>query len=323
MEQRLDTSIIFQPVQPDLREVEKLLSEVSAVPSPQLSAMLSHIFRSGGKRLRPTITLLSGHLFHYQPDVIIPAAAAVEILHTATLVHDDVIDNSPRRRGQATINHLWGNDIAILLGDYLITAAEELAARTNNIKTPELLAQTIMAITRAEIEEDFNHFNLNKTREQYYRQINDKTAALFAAAVTAGAILGKASRDEIIRLQTYARNLGMAFQIMDDILDFTGTEEELGKPVGADLRQGTITLPVILFLEQHPGDDSLQNLCEQHNNVASLNTALQQVATSSAITECSHIAQDYCGRAKQALGTLPDGDYRQALTAITEIVMAH
>ena len=322
MEQRLDTSIVFQPVQPDLRKVEKLLSEVSAVPSPQLSAMLSHIFRSGGKRLRPTITLLSGHLFHYQPDVIIPAAAAVEILHTATLVHDDVIDNSPRRRGQATINHLWGNDIAILLGDYLITAAEELAARTNNIKIPELLAQTIMAITHAEIEEDFNHFNLHKTQEQYYRQINDKTAALFATAVTAGAILGKASSDEIIRLQTYARNLGMAFQIIDDILDFTGTEEKLGKPVGADLRQGTITLPVIVFLKQHNDDDSLQNFCEQHNNVALLKAALQQVAASSAITDCYHIAQDYCTRAKQALDTFPDGDFRRALTAITEMVIA-
>ena len=316
------TEMIFAPVQQELSKVEQLLQEVSAVDSPDLATMLTHVLQSRGKRLRPTITLLAGHLFHYQPRLHLPAAAAVEILHTATLVHDDVIDKSPQRRGQATVNHLWGNDIAILLGDYLITAAEEMATGTGNLSVTRMLAHTIMAITRAEIEEDFNHFNLRKTPEQYYQQISDKTAELFVTAVAAGAVLGEASTENVARLQTYGRNLGMSFQIVDDILDFTSTEAHLGKPVGADLRQGTITLPVILFRAKYPQDKSLPEFVAQCANTELLQRAIQNVASSSAISDCYQAAEGYCARAREALEGLPEGIFREALAAITELVVA-
>lgn len=317
---RLDITTIYQPIKDDLDKVEEILTATGKVDSPQLGGMLSHITASGGKRLRPAITLLAGKLFHYQPRLLIPMAAAVELLHTATLVHDDIIDKSHRRRGRPTANSLWGDDAALLLGDHTFATAWEKAAETGDARMVKLLSRVLMAVSRAEIEEALNSYNRDKTREQYYLQISDKTAALFATAAESGAILGRAAEEDVERLKSYGSNLGMAFQVIDDILDFTGTEESRGKPVGVDLLGGTITLPAILFLERYPAGNPIEYAYNHRDNEDALKQATEAVASSAVISECYDIALDFCSRAQHTLEGLPHNAAGEALRAVADYV---
>ena len=301
----MDTSTIYQPIRGDLDKVEETLRAMGNINSSHTGDMVSHIIRSGGKRLRPAITLLAGKLFHYQPQLLIPMAVAVELLHTGTLVHDDIIDKSNKRRNRPTANSLWGNDAAVLLGDYLLAAAGDKAAETGDVRMIQLLSRTLMTISRGEIEEEFNSYNLGKTKEQYYRQINDKTASLLSIAAESGAILGQAAEEDVKRLRSYGHNMGMAFQVMDDVLDFTETEERRGKPVGADLSMGTITLPVILFLERYPDDSLIKQVCKHRGDQKALKLATEAIAQSPVISDCRDIAHELCSKARHALQGLP------------------
>jgi len=317
---RMDISAIYQPIRGDLDKVEETLSTMSNINSPHTGDMISHIIGSGGKRLRPAITLLAGKLFHYQPRLLIPMAVAVELLHTATLVHDDIIDKSHKRRNRPTANRLWGNDAAVLLGDYLFAAADDKAAETGDVRMVQLLSRTLMTISRGEIEEEFNSCNLGKTKEQYYRQINDKTASLLSIAAESGAILGQAAEEDVKRLRSYGHNMGMAFQVMDDVLDFTETEERRGKPVGADLGMGTITLPAILFLERYPDDNLIKRVCKHRGDQKALKLATEAIAQSPVISDCRDIAHELCSKARHALQGLPLKAARESLANLADYV---
>jgi geranylgeranyl pyrophosphate synthase len=312
---------IYEPVQEDLVRVEDRLRSVGEVDFPQLSKLLDYSLKSGGKRIRPALVLLSGRFYHYDLSRLLPMATAVEILHTATLVHDDVIDNSPVRRGRPTINKAWGEDKAILLGDYLLAKSQELVAETQNWRVIKLFAQTFMTLSSGELAQAVNAFNLEQTRQQYRQRISAKTASLISLATESGAILSQAPEKSVEALKEYGHNLGIAFQIVDDILDFIGTEEEMGKPAGADLAQGTLTLPAMLVLERYPGDNPVTRLFHNEDRRKNIGLAIELVRSSSIPEECYAVASDYCAKACRNLDLQPDSASRRSLIALAEYVV--
>jgi len=258
---------LFETVRDDILLVEDGIKAVADVEYPWLVELLGYIVNSGGKRVRPALTLLAGKLQgDANHDGLIPVATGVELLHTATLVHDDTIDSSSRRRGKPTAASIWGWGIATLAGDYLFSRAAELVSQANSVRADRLFAQTLMALCTGELEESFNSFDPNQTRESYFKRIGNKTASLFAMATESGGIVTNASEEAIGALRTYGYNLGLSFQIVDDIFDFTAGEEELGKPVASDLLQGHLTLPTIILQEQHPDDNPIKDIFEHRTS---------------------------------------------------------
>ena len=316
-------STIYESVQEDLVKVEDRLRLVSKVDFPHLSELLDHSLQSNGKRIRPALTLLSGKFYNYNIDHLLPMATAVEIMHTATLVHDDAIDNSPVRRGRPTINKLWGEEKAVLLGDYLFAEAGALCATTQNLRVIKLFAKTLKTISSGELNQAFYAFNLEQSRPQYFQRVAKKTSALFLMAIESGAALSQAPEESIEILKEYGHNLGIAFQIVDDILDFTGTEEELGKPIGSDLAQGTLTLPAILLLEYYPEENPIKRLFRSRDDQDNLQLAIELIRNSSSIIqECYQVASDYCAKACHNLKLLPDDASRQSLIRLADYIVS-
>ncbi len=317
---------IYRLVQQDLDKVDSQVRSVAEVDSTVLAELSSHVL-SGGKGIRPALTLLSGRFYHYNLDRLLPMATAVELMHTATLVHDDAIDNASVRRGRPTINSLWGEDRAVLLGDYLFAKAGEFAALTGNLRVIRLFAQTLQTISSGELVQTFDAFKLERTLDQYLERISSKTASLFSLATESGAILSQAPEGSVQVLKDYGFNLGIAFQIVDDVLDFIGTEEELGKPIGLDLAQGTLTLPAMLLLERHPEDNPVGELFRnpdmaEGDKKQRIREIIELVSSSSVIEQCYKVASDYAAQACQKLGRLPDNPSRQALEDLAGLVIS-
>jgi len=322
----LQLSQIYQSVQQDLAKVESQINSVTEVDSPGLAELLSYIL-IGGKGIRPVLTLLSGKFYHYNLDLLLPMATAVELMHTATLVHDDAIDSSSFRRGRPTINSIWGEDKAVLLGDYLFAKAGEFAALTGNLRVIRLFAQTLQIITSGELKQTFDAFNLEQTRDRYFERISGKTASLFSLATVSGAILSQAPEESVQVLKEYGYNLGIAFQVVDDVLDFVGTEEELGKPIGSDLAQGTLTLPAMLLLERYPEDNPVTELFNnqdmpEEDKQKKITQAIDLVRNSSIVKQCYQVASDYCAKARHKLELLPDSPSRRTLAELTDFVVS-
>ena len=319
----MQLSEIYEPVQEDLIEVRHRLQALvrsEGASFADLHQMLASLL-PGGKVIRPTLTLLSGRLFNPSLGTLLPMAVSVELLHIATLVHDDAVDKSLVRRHKPTIYKLWGGEKAVLLGDFLFAKAGELAAATGSIRAVILFAQTLETISRGELRQSFDAFKLGQSRDDYIYRISCKTASLFSLAAKSGAILSQASEDEIKALDEYAHNLGIAFQIVDDILDFIGTEQEMGKPIGSDLAQGTLTLPSMLILERYPEDNPVKRLFQDRNNKGDIKLAIEQVCNSSITEECYQIALEYSLKACRSLDLLPDNASRQALTKLADFVV--
>ncbi len=317
----MQLSGIYEPIREDLTKVEKELGAVSKVSFPWLAELLDHSLSGGGKGIRPALTLLSGKLYHYNLSTLLPMATAVEILHVATLVHDDAIDKAAVRRGKPTLYRVWGEDKAVLLGDYLFAKAGELTATTKNLRVIRLFAQTLRTISTGELAQAFNAFNLKQTYEHYIQRNSYKTAALFNLATESGGVLSKAPKASIRILNEYGHNLGIAFQIVDDVLDFVGTEEELGKPTGSDLAQGTLTLPTMLLLERYPEDNPVKRLFQNRDRKENIKLAIELVRNSSIIDECYRIAADFCAKANRNLNLLPDNASRRALIELADYVV--
>ncbi len=316
----MELSTIYEPVQEDLGKVEDKLRSVSRNNFPHLSELLEYSLKGNGKRIRPALTLLSGKFCDYNLDYLLPMATAVEIMHTATLVHDDAIDNSLVRRGKSTVNKLWGTEEAVLLGDYLFAEAGALTASTHNLRAIKLFAETLKTISGGELNQAFNAFNLEQSRSQYFQRVASKTASLFSMATETGAVLSQAPEETIQILIEYGYNLGIAFQIVDDILDFVGTEEELGKPTGSDLTQGTLTLPSILFLERYPRDNPVKRLFKNRNKQDEIKLAIELVRNSPIIQECYQIASEYSAKGCCNLKQLPGSSSRQSLINLADYI---
>jgi geranylgeranyl pyrophosphate synthase len=321
MKIRLTLDRIYKPVQHDLQTVDALIKSVSNVEYHHLSELLNYSLKDGGKKIRPALVLLSGKFYNFNLDTLIPMAAAVELLHTATLIHDDAIDQSPVRRGRPTVNIAWNDDQAILLGDYLFAKAEELTTRTGNIRVIRLSAETLEILTTGELNQEFNAFNANQKYDEYIARIAAKTASLIQTTTESGAILSGAPENAINSLKIYGYNLGIAFQIVDDILDFTGTEKELGKPVGSDLSQGTLTLPAILLLQHYSKDNPVQRYFADPQQKELVGKAVDMLKNSPIIDECYKAALEYHRVARQELLKLPDSDGRRALLELADFVV--
>jgi octaprenyl-diphosphate synthase len=313
-------AISYGSVQRDLPLVEDALGALREVDFAPLAQMMDVVLSGGGKRLRPALALLAGKFGCYDLERLVPLAASIELLHTATLVHDDVIDNAATRRGRPTVNSLFRNTTTIMVGDYMFAHAADFVARTGNIRVIRLFSQALMAITRGEIRQDMAAFDARQNVEHYLQRISGKTASLFAAACEGGAVVTGAEEDHVQALREYGHSLGMAFQIVDDILDFMGDEREMGKPVGSDLMQGTLTLPSLLLMERHPQDNPVRKLFSQRRQDY-LNQAVEMIRSSDIAQESYGIAADFGHRAESALAILPDSEARATLRDIMHYVL--
>lgn len=312
---------LYGPVQADLQQVEDVLDRLTHLDDfPGLEKMLQVVLAAGGKRLRPGIALLAGTFGNYRVDLLVPLASAIELLHTATLVHDDVIDKADTRRGHPTASSVWDNGPAVMLGDYMFAHAAELVAMTGNIRVIRLFAATLMKLASGEINQDLSAYDSRETLKNYFTRIGGKTAALFSAAGEGGAIVVEADENHVLALRDYSYNLGMAFQIVDDILDFIGDEAEMGKPVGSDLMQGTLTLPSLLLVERQPSDNAVTRLFESPQNGA-LEAAIAAVRDSDIIEESQVIARRFRDQAEAALQPLPATEARDTLVELLDYVL--
>jgi geranylgeranyl pyrophosphate synthase len=328
----------------DLKKVEQKMRSMGEGAYEPLAQAFLQLLGSGGKRLRPALALAAYNLLRWpaqaaesgllggeESDRVIALAAAVETLHNATLVHDDLIDNALVRRGSTTLNAVWDKGATVLAGDYLFARAAGFAAETGNIRVVELFADTLRIICEGELRQHFSSRQWEQPRDSYYVRIFAKTASLFASATRSGAILAGASQAEEEALYEYGRTLGMAFQIVDDILDYTGDEFAMGKPVGSDLRQGIVTLPFFYYLQAHPKPAqviskltgwSSSAYAADGGNAASVDEVVTQVRASEAISQALAEARDFAGQAKASLALFPGSPIRQALQELPEFVVS-
>lgn len=316
--------VILALVEPGLERLESSLARLAETDDAILAPMLSAVLPGSGKRLRPALALLIGRLgdgSQPDPEALNQMAVGVELLHTASLVHDDIIDESDTRHGGATLFARVGNALAVLVGDYLFSQAAQACVATGHLEVVRLFAETLGAMAQGQID-DANrqlggrHAWESVTRERYYRTISGKTASLFVLACKGTGLLVGLDDSRVEALRVYGENLGLAFQVYDDILDFTATEEELGKPVGSDLRQGTITLPVILTRDEPSVDGRLRSAFEAED----VELQIQLVQESGALARALLEAEALVARARAALAALPEGVERNALDALAAYV---
>jgi heptaprenyl diphosphate synthase len=285
---------------------------------PQLTKVLLHLFSSGGKRLRPALLLLAAQWGTYQRERAVRMAAAMEMIHAASLVHDDIIDQATTRRGRSTANELWGTKLAVLSGDYLFAAAARTVASVDNVAIMDATARTIMALCAGEISQSARTYQWHVKRQQYYDYISQKTASLTALCCTVGATVSNATPNEIALLTQIGSKLGMAFQIVDDVLDFTADERALGKPIGLDIAQGMMTLPIIQLLERPEGQALNGHLVDGRaastETVRSMVSAIRQ---SGVIDDSYVVAQKFLREAQDLIRQLGENDATALLLQLT------
>ena len=314
---------IFESIQDDLARVEGKLREKPRLEYEVLTAAIEHLLASGGKRIRPALVILVSRLYsaRIEPEVL-ALAAAVEMLHTASLVHDDLIDGALLRRGIPTLNATWTPGATILTGDYLFARAADLGARTGSPRVMRMFAETLMVICSGELKQQFSDLPTRARRDDYYARIYAKTASLFALATEAAGVLANAAEDEVAALHEYGLSLGTAFQVVDDVLDFIGDETRLGKPVGSDLRQGLITLPTLCYLEQHPNDELIVRLLRDgHGSEEDIHRAVQAIRESGVIDTALEEARNFAHRSLLALQQLPSGSPCQPMQDLADFVI--
>ena len=309
-------------IQVSLDEVEKLMVAQASDYHPDLRNAVSVILKSGGKRIRPRIILLIGKMLHAEPQPLVYLATSIEMLHTASLVHDDLIDESLLRRGIPTLNSKWSPAATVLTGDFLFASASDMASKTKSVEIMRLIARCLMTIVNGEINQLFSNRCISSVND-YYQRIYAKTASLFETSTHCAAILSTDKQQEIEALQKFGYELGMAFQVIDDILDYTGDESTIGKPVGGDLRQGLITLPLLYYMESHPDDPAVKNL--KNSNSIHEEDEIQRLvrctAESDAIARSHDAAVNFISKAQEKLYFLQDSPEREALFEITRYII--
>lgn len=316
------SELFFIPVQEDIQAIEGLILSQADGYQQDLKAALEHLLSSGGKRMRPTLTLFSGRMLGAQKQRLLTMAAAIELLHTATLVHDDLIDSSLLRRGIPTLNAQWTPGATVLTGDFLFARAAKLAADTDSIPVMHLFSATLSAIVNGEIAQMFNS-RCQIDRAEYYTRIYAKTASLFETSAASAALLSPVDGTIVELMGKFGYNIGMAFQMVDDILDFTGEQSTLGKPVGGDLRQGLITLPTILYAENNPDDLIIEQLmhgkCIQ--NDGQVDNLIEAIRTSNAPHQALAEARQFVQKGVKILSGLPDSFERAQLLHLAEYIV--
>jgi geranylgeranyl pyrophosphate synthase len=313
---------IYEPVRHDLRQVERQLRQVSAEGGfPFLAELLEHIVQFSGKQVRPAITLLASRFHPCDPAHPVLMATGVELLHIATLVHDDTVDKATTRRGRPTVSARWGREVAVLVGDYAFAKSATFVCDTGSLRVMRLFAETIMALSSGELREYVQSYDWRQTRDDYWTRIREKTASLFATAAEGGAVLSGASKPQVQALKVYGLNVGMAFQVVDDILDFEGSADVVGKPVGSDLGQGVMTLPAILLAERYPDDQAVQQVFRRRDDPQLLRGTVERIRSCGVMDQARRVAEGFCRTAREALDALPDTPERRSLIELTHYVL--
>jgi heptaprenyl diphosphate synthase component 2 len=318
-------SRLFASIQPDLDQVDATFQERATSGLDILNSASMHALGSPGKRLRTALTLLSGKLNTYRFDKLLPLSVAFEMVHLATLIHDDIVDNALTRRGKPTINAVWGNNIAILLGDYYFAKTAGLIADINENRIDHLFSDTVATVCEGTILEMMTAGRIDLSIKSYYEKISHKTACLIAACCKGGAIVSQASDQEIELLHTYGMNLGIAFQIIDDILDYTEDQETIGKPAGNDVRQGMVTLPLIYALQEQPRNGHYQEIQQLLNGEShseeDILAIVNWVVTGSGVERSLADAYRYGNKAREAIAHFPSSKDRQVLNDLIDFVI--
>jgi octaprenyl-diphosphate synthase len=311
-------------LQDDLKRVNTLILKRMHSPVALIPQLAGHIIAAGGKRLRPMLTLATSRLCGYRGDRHIALAAAVEFIHTATLLHDDVVDDSDLRRGLATANAVWGNKASVLVGDFLFSRAFELMVEDGSLSVLSILSRASAIIAEGEVLQLVTSNDVATTEDAYLEVINAKTAQLFAAASRIGAVVSDRSEAEAQALESFGRNLGIAFQLIDDMLDYSAKQSELGKSVGDDFRDGKITLPVVLALRA--ADDRerefwRRTLEDSEQRDGDLDHAIELMRRHGTFAATLERAREYGDAARRALSTFRDSPERQALDEVIEFCL--
>jgi geranylgeranyl pyrophosphate synthase len=311
----------FEIVAEDLFVVEDRMRSISDAVHPNLDEALNLLLSSGGKRIRPTLALLAGGMLATDRESTISLAAAIEMLHTATLVHDDLIDGAMLRRGIPTLNAKWPTGATVLTGDFLFARAARLAAETGSLALLKIFASKLMTMVNGEITQIFGPEG-NDLRASYFDRIKAKTASLFEMATEGAAILKGSDEQTRRSLKAFGHELGIAFQIVDDIFDFVGEEQQIGKPVANDLRHGLITLPAIIHIEAQKDDiKALQLAQKQELGEVEFKELIEKIQASDAIDHALREATNFISTAQERLEKFPTGPNREALFELADYII--
>jgi geranylgeranyl pyrophosphate synthase len=312
----------LEPVQASIKEIESLLRAQAGVEHhPDLRAALEHLLAAGGKRIRPTLVLLVGGMLGAPHDKLLTLGASVEMLHTATLVHDDLIDGSLLRRGSPTLNSRWSPAATVLTGDFLFARAAKLAAETDYLPLMKLFAETLAIIVNGELTQLFTSRGV-VSRDNYTRRIYAKTASLFEMSTLAAAMVSTEDTQVREAMRVYGYETGMAFQIVDDILDFVGDPAAVGKPLGSDLLQGLVTLPAIYYAEAHPKDPDVKLLKEGHwSDRDAMVRLVEAIRDSGCIDKAMQEANAAIERALRILAPFHPSTERDALEGLAKYIV--
>ena len=316
---------LFRLLSADLDSVNALIVERMHSPVALIPQLAGHIVAAGGKRLRPMLTLATARLCGYRGERHVALAAAVEFIHTATLLHDDVVDSSDLRRGRDTANAVWGNKPAVLVGDFLFARSFELMVEDGSLRILQILSRAAAVIAEGEVGQLVTANDIATTESAYLAVIEAKTAALFAAASRIGAVVADRPAADEEALERFGRNLGIAYQLIDDMLDFSAHQSELGKSVGDDFRDGKITLPILIALARGDAEERAfwrRTLEDGEQGPDDLEHAMWLLERRGALAETLRRARGYAAEAAAALAGFPDGPLRRALIDATAFATA-
>jgi octaprenyl-diphosphate synthase len=289
---------------------------------PLINELMEYVLSCGGKRIRPMLVLLAARAFNHQHQQHIHLAAAIELIHTATLLHDDVVDHASLRRGRQTANTIWGNQTSVLVGDFLYSRAFQLIVSLQHIEIIGIFSNATNLIAEGEVMQLINCHNPDTTESSYFDVIERKTAKLFEIACQAGAALSNCTPEQVAAMKDYGKYLGIAYQLMDDVLDYTASTEEMGKNIGNDLAEGKPTLPILYALQHSSAKEiTLLRKAIESGSEKNANKIITIVTSSGAIEYTTQIARQYAEQANKALTSAPNSPYRKALQELTEFVV--
>jgi len=307
----------------DLLQVNQIIEKNIGKKVPLIKNLSNHIFSAGGKRIRPIITLLTANLCKYKGNTHIALAACIELIHTATLLHDDVIDESKLRRGIPTANNVFGNKSSILVGDFLFSLAFELLVKNSSKPILQILSKTSSTIAQGEVMQLSTIKNYDTSEDIYMKIIEAKTASLFSAASEISALMSKNNKKAQNALRNYGKNIGIAFQLVDDALDYNGTSI-IGKTIGDDFREGKITLPIILCISKANEEEKIfwkKTIESLNQNKNDFNTALKIIEKYNAVNLTLERAKKYSSYAIESLNTFPNSKFKSALESLAIIAI--
>ncbi len=318
----MSTTTFFTSVQDQLQLIEqRIRDQAGDEQHPDLRSALEHLLAAGGKRIRPTLGLLVGNMLGAPEDKLVTLGASVELLHTATLVHDDLIDGALLRRGMPTLNARWSPAATVLTGDFLFARAAKLASETDYLPLMKLFSETLATIVNGELTQMFSARGVIE-RNNYYNRIYAKTASLFEMSALAATMVATEDQDVRDSMKAFGYEVGMAFQIVDDILDFTGDQSTVGKPIGSDLLNGLITLPAIYYAEEHPNDEDILSLPGGGwKDTERVQRLVDGIRKNAAIEKAMNEARQAVSRALSALEDAPASPEREALEDLAKFIV--